>query len=168
MQYCGWVVWGVCSIVFCTACFALLLLLLLCCSTSALRNLTAGSGNECWTYTCGTLKVVPSSSTGQPRDSGNPIIAVVSCSFISDNHCPLLDSPVAVILTHPCQLFSQALNTLPAAAAVSLQAGRRHKRYKKSRGRLLGLKGLVPLHSADTAKLRKLGYKRRWWFVQKA
>ncbi|WIA22696.1 hypothetical protein OEZ86_009660 [Tetradesmus obliquus] len=49
-----------------------------------------------------------------------------------------------------------------------MQAGRRHKRYKKSRQRLLGLKGLVPLHHAETAKLRKLGYKRRWWFAQKA
>lgn len=49
-----------------------------------------------------------------------------------------------------------------------MQAGRRHKRYKKSRRRLLDLKGLVPLHKADATKLRKLGYKRRWWFVQKA
>lgn len=48
------------------------------------------------------------------------------------------------------------------------QAGRRHKRSKKSRERLLALKGLVPLHSAAAAKLRKLGYKRRWWFCLKA
>ncbi|KAF8066279.1 wdr48 [Scenedesmus sp. PABB004] len=41
-----------------------------------------------------------------------------------------------------------------------MQAGRRHKRYKKSRGRLAALRGMVPLHRAASAKLRKLGYKR--------
>lgn len=45
-----------------------------------------------------------------------------------------------------------------------MQAGRRHKRYKKSSSRLRSLKGLVPLARAHAAKLRKLGYKRRWWF----
>lgn len=49
-----------------------------------------------------------------------------------------------------------------------LQAGRRHKRYKKSRRRLAALKGLVPLHGADAAKLRKLGFKKKWWFSLKA
>lgn len=49
-----------------------------------------------------------------------------------------------------------------------MQANRRHKRYKKSRQQLLHLKGMVPLHSADTRKLRKLGYKRTWWFSLKA
>ena len=49
-----------------------------------------------------------------------------------------------------------------------MQAGRRHKRYKKSKRRLLGLKGMVPLHGADAAKLRKLGYKKKWWFQIKA
>jgi ribosomal protein L35 len=50
----------------------------------------------------------------------------------------------------------------------ALQAGRRHKRYKKSKKRLLALKGMVPLHAADAAKLRKLGFKKRWWYGLKA
>jgi ribosomal protein L35 len=45
------------------------------------------------------------------------------------------------------------------------QAGRRHKRAKKGRKQLLSLKGMVPLHRADAAKLRKLGYKRSWWYA---
>lgn len=48
------------------------------------------------------------------------------------------------------------------------QAARRHKRYKKSRGRLSELRGLVPLAAGWARKLRKLGYKRRWWYSQKA
>lgn len=48
------------------------------------------------------------------------------------------------------------------------QAARRHKRYKKSSGRLSALRGLAPLAPAIAAKLRKLGYKRRWWYAQKA
>lgn len=48
------------------------------------------------------------------------------------------------------------------------QAGRRHKRIKKSRGRLSELRGLAPLASSWARKLRKLGYKRRWWYAQKA
>lgn len=49
-----------------------------------------------------------------------------------------------------------------------MQAGRRHKRYKKSKRQLLGLKGMVPLHGADAAKLKKLGFKKKWWFNIKA
>eukprot|EP00775_Hariotina_reticulata_P005154 gene5154-5394_t len=49
-----------------------------------------------------------------------------------------------------------------------MQAGRRHKRYKKGSKRLLALKGMVPLHKAHAAKLRKLGYKRSWWYTLKA
>lgn len=48
------------------------------------------------------------------------------------------------------------------------QAGRRHKRYKKSRQRLAALKGMVPLARADAAKLRKLGFKKTWWTHIKA
>lgn len=49
-----------------------------------------------------------------------------------------------------------------------MQAGRRHKRYKKSRRQLQALKGLVPLHGAEAAKLRKLGFKKTWWYGIKA
>lgn len=48
------------------------------------------------------------------------------------------------------------------------QASRRHKRYKKSGGRLRELRGLAPLAEGWARKLRKLGYKRRWWYAQKA
>lgn len=48
------------------------------------------------------------------------------------------------------------------------QAARRHKRVKKSRGRLSELKGLAPLSAGWARRLRKLGYDRRWWHVKKA
>ena len=48
------------------------------------------------------------------------------------------------------------------------QANRRHKRYKKTSGRLSELRGLAPLAPAIARKLRKLGYKRRWWYAEKA
>jgi ribosomal protein L35 len=48
------------------------------------------------------------------------------------------------------------------------QAGRRHKRTKKSGGRLRELRGLAPLADGWARKLRKLGYKRRWWYSEKA
>lgn len=48
------------------------------------------------------------------------------------------------------------------------QAGRRHKRTKKTRGRLSELKGLAPLAEGWARRLRKLGYDRRWWHVSKA
>lgn len=50
---------------------------------------------------------------------------------------------------------------------MRLQAGRRHYRYKKSKSALQRLKGLVPLHKPIAKKLKKLGFKRKWWFVQK-
>lgn len=48
------------------------------------------------------------------------------------------------------------------------QAGRRHKRYKKSRGRLSELRGLAPLAAGWARKIKKLGYKKTWWYSQKA
>ncbi len=45
-----------------------------------------------------------------------------------------------------------------------LQAGRRHYRSRKSKSRLRALKGLVPLAPHWARKLKKIGFKRRWWY----
>lgn len=50
---------------------------------------------------------------------------------------------------------------------MRLQAGRRHYRSKKSKNALRRLKGLVPLHKPIARKLKKLGFKRTWWHMQK-
>jgi ribosomal protein L35 len=47
------------------------------------------------------------------------------------------------------------------------QAGRRHYRASKSGGRLRELKGLAPVAPSLARKLRKLGYKRTWWYCHK-
>eukprot|EP00877_Chromochloris_zofingiensis_P005523 jgi/Chrzof1/14972/Cz09g22210.t1 len=49
-----------------------------------------------------------------------------------------------------------------------LPASRKKKRSKKRSIRQREVKGLVPLHSSWTKKLRKMGYTRRWWWSQKS
>jgi hypothetical protein len=49
-----------------------------------------------------------------------------------------------------------------------LQANRRHYRSRKSKGALGRLKPMVPLTPTWAKKLKKLGFKARWWFPQKS
>ena len=48
------------------------------------------------------------------------------------------------------------------------QANRGSKRAKKNHRQLRALKAMVPVHSSLASKLRKMGFKRRWWFHNKA
>jgi hypothetical protein len=131
-----------------------------------------------WYNCCSNILVILTGRVRWVGPSSCMACGTAMCLWCQQKHCLVLSRRSR--LSYVAQLSAYTLPATaarPAAAAAAaaataattiLQAGRRHKRYKKSRGRLLGLKGLVPLHSADTAKLRKLGYKRRWWFVQKA
>ena len=49
-----------------------------------------------------------------------------------------------------------------------LQAGRQHNRSKRTPGGLRALKPMVPLAAGWARKLKKLGFKRRWWYNEKA
>lgn len=122
-----------------------------------------GAGGHC---VC-EAAVAPAGPNGEPQQQEARLVLRVK------DLCSLLP-----VLLFACLRPSFCLSVLPPACALSAcalsaclcprQAGRRHKRYKKSRRRLAALKGLVPLHGAAAAKLRKLGFKKKWWFSLKA
>lgn len=68
----------------------------------------------------------------------------------------------------PCRVAKRRFIVDKENTVWRLQANRRHGRAKMKSGTLQRLKRMVPLAPSWAKKIRKMGFKARWWYTQKS